>query len=112
MENRKRKEIQTFVHLDVDRAPPDIILASVFIDDAFILWAATGLFTGKVDESTGRRYNSAFVPDCVFIEQGNRGVTFKVDLVHVEAGLREILKVAADEGTELLSVISLSVVFV
>ena len=43
-----------FVHFDVYRAPPDVILGRLFVDDTLVLGRSAGLFAGKVDEGTGR----------------------------------------------------------
>ena len=89
--------LHTLVHLDVHTSPPDFIFAGLFIDNALVLWRATGLFSRKVDESTSRGDDCAFIADGVLIEQGNRCVAFEGDLLHIETRLREVLKVAADD---------------
>jgi hypothetical protein len=88
--------IRTLVHFDIDGTPPDVVLAGVFVHNTLVLWTATGLFPGKVDESTRGGDDGTLVPNGVFIEQGDGGVAFEMDFVHVKAGLRKVLEIAAD----------------
>lgn len=45
---------RVLVHLDVDRAPPDIILGGLLVHDTLVLGRTTGLLAGEVDQSTRR----------------------------------------------------------
>ena len=87
----------TLVHLNVDGAPPDGVLAGLLKDDALVLWTSAGLLARKVDEGTRRGDDGAFVPNGIFIELGRRGIAFQVYLFHVKASLREMLEVAAED---------------
>jgi hypothetical protein len=40
------------LHLDVDGTPPDVVLASIFVDDTLVFWRTTSLLSGEVDQST------------------------------------------------------------
>ena len=87
----------TFVHLDVDGAPPDLVLGRLLVDDTLVLGAATGLLSGKVDERSGGGDNSTFVPDGIFVQDCRGCVALDLDAVHVETGLGEVLQVTADD---------------
>jgi len=88
---------RTFVHLNVDRAPPDVILAGLFVDDTLVLGAPAGLLTGEVDESTGGGDDGALVFDGIFVELGGGGVALQLDAIHVEASLGEVVEVTTDD---------------
>lgn len=81
----------------VDRAPPDIVLGGLLVDDTLVLGRATGLLARVVDQSARSRDHSALVLNRILVEHSDRGVTLEVDLLHIEAGLREQLEVLADE---------------
>ena len=87
----------TFVHLDVDGAPPDVVLGGLFVDDALVLWAATGLLAGKVDQSAAGGDDGALVPDRVLVQEGRGRVALDMDPVHVESSLGEVLDITADD---------------
>lgn len=87
---------RTFIHLDIDRAPPDMIFAGLFINDAFVLGTSASLLAGKVDQSSGRRDDGAFIPDGILVKQCRRCIVLDLNPVHIEASLREILEVTTD----------------
>lgn len=87
----------TFVHLDVDGTPPDIVLGGILEHNTLVLGAAASLLTGEVDQSTGRGDNGTLVADGVLVEQSDGGVPLDLDAIHVEASLREVLEVLADD---------------
>jgi hypothetical protein len=76
-----------FVHFDIDGTPPNVVFGRVFIDDTLVFWTATGLFTGKVDQSTSCGDDGTFVTDSVFVELSDGCVTLEVNSGHVETGL-------------------------
>ena len=82
---------------NVDAAPPDIVLATVFVDDTLVLGTPSGLLAGKVDERTGRRQDGTFVHNGVLVQGGDGSVALDVDLVHVETGLRKVLDVLTED---------------
>jgi hypothetical protein len=94
---KKKRTRHTFVHFNVDGTPPYVVLAGVFIDDTLVLWTSASLFARKVDECARGGDNCAFVADGVFVEEGDGGVALYLDAVHVEAGLGEVVEVAADD---------------
>lgn len=96
-QGEERGRRHTFIYLDVDRPPPDIVLARLLKHNPLVFRATTRLLTGKVDESTRGGDDSPFVADGIFVELSWRSVALHVDLVHVEAGLREVFEVAADD---------------
>lgn len=87
----------TLIELDVDGTPPDIVLAGFFVDDTLVLGTATGLLSGKVDESASGRDDGAFITDGIFVEQCYRGVALDLDPVHIKASLGEVLEIAAND---------------
>ena len=87
---------RTFIHLNVDGPPPDIVFASLFVDNALILRTSPSLFTRKVDQSSGRRDDGPFVPDSIFVKQCRRCVVLDLNSVHIEASLGEIFEVTTD----------------
>ena len=42
--------IPDLLHLDVDGTPPDIVFASILVNDSLVLWRTTSLLSGKVDQ--------------------------------------------------------------
>jgi len=86
----------TFVHLDVYGTPPDIVLAGFLEDDALILWTATSLLAGEVDQSPRRGNDGTFIADGIFIEQGGGGISLDLDAIHVETSMREVFQFAAN----------------
>lgn len=42
----------TLVHLDVHRAPPDLIFGRLLIDNTLVLGTAPCLLSGKIDQGT------------------------------------------------------------
>jgi hypothetical protein len=76
----------TLVHLNVDGAPPDLVLAAVFVDYALVFGAPACLFPGEIDEGAGGGDDGALVPDGVLVELGGGRVALEMDLLHVEAG--------------------------
>lgn len=91
----------TLIHLDVNRAPPDIIFGRLFVHDTLVFGATTGLLAREVDEGTRRRDDSALVADGILVKLSNGCVTLELDAIHVEAGLREVLEVATDHCKQL-----------
>ena len=87
----------TLVHFDVDGSPPDIILGSLFVDDALVLWAASSLLAREIDKSSRGGDDGAFVANGVFVEDRDRGVALQIDLIHVETGLGVELEVLAND---------------
>jgi hypothetical protein len=87
---------RTFIHLDIDGAPPDMIFAGLFVNDAFVLGTSAGLFAGKVDQSSGRGDDGAFIPDSILVKQCRGCIVLDLNPVHIEASLREVLEVATD----------------
>ena len=83
----------TFVHLDIHRTPPDVVLGGFLVDNTFVLGTSASLLAGEVDKGARGRDDSAFVADGIFVEEGNRGVALQIDLVHIEAGLRVEIEV-------------------
>ncbi len=86
------------VHLDVDGAPPDVVLGGLLVDDTLVLGRTTGLLTGVVDQGTGGRDDGTLLLDGVLVKLGNGSVTLEVDLVHVETGIGEELDVGAEKA--------------
>lgn len=85
------------VHLDVDGAPPDVILGRVLVNDALVLGAAAGLLPGEVDQGAGAGDDGAFLLDGVLVELSDRGIALEVHAVHVKAGIGEELDVVTVE---------------
>ena len=85
------------VHFDVNGTPPDIILARFFEDDTLVLGTATRLLTGKVDERTRGGNDGALVSDSILVQLCDGRITLEVDPGHVEAGVREVLEVLAQD---------------
>ena len=90
-------QTRTLVHLDVHGPPPDIVLARLLVDDALVLRAAARLLAREVDERARGGNDRALVPDGVLVEQGYRRIALDADAVHVEARVREVFQVAADD---------------
>jgi hypothetical protein len=65
------------VHLNVDGAPPDIVLRSLLIDNALVLRRTTGLLAGEVDESSRVGNDSALVLDGVLVKLGDGSVALE-----------------------------------
>ncbi len=86
----------TLIHLDIHRAPPDLILGRFLIDNALVFGAASGLLSGEIDQSSGRRYDSTLIADSILIKLSNRSVALQLDTIHVETGLGEVLQVTAN----------------
>jgi len=87
----------TFIHLNVDRAPPDIILGCLFVYDTFVFGRTTGFFARKVDEGAGGGDDGPFVADGILIEEGNRSITLHLDAIHLEACLGEVVEITAND---------------
>ena len=68
-----------FVHLDVDWAPPDVVLAGFFEDDTLVLGTATRLLAGKVDERTGSGDDGTLVPDSILVQLADSGIALQVN---------------------------------
>ena len=83
-----KREIHAFVHLDIHRAPPDVVLGGFLVDDTLILGTSAGLLAREVDEGTRGRDDGTFVADSIFVEERDWGVALQIDLIHVETGLR------------------------
>ena len=98
--NCTSSRIHTLIHLDVDGAPPDVVLAGLLKDDTLIFGATASLFSGKVDEGSRRRDDGSFVADSIFVKLGGWGVAFEMNSVHLKAGLREILEILANHWEE------------
>ncbi len=88
---------RVLVHLDVDGAPPDVVLGGLLVDDALVLGRTAGLLARVVDERTGGRDDGALLLDGVLVQLGYGGVALEVDLVHVEAGIGEELEIRAEQ---------------
>jgi hypothetical protein len=82
---------------NVDATPPNVILATILVDDTLVLGAPSRLLSRKVDQGTGGREDGAFVHDGILVQGGDGSVTLDVDLVHVETGLGEVLDVLAED---------------
>jgi hypothetical protein len=80
-----------FVHLDIHRAPPNIILAGLLVNNSLVFGTTAGLLAREIDESTRGGDDGAFVADGIFVEKSNRGVAFDLDAIHFEPGLRKVL---------------------
>lgn len=82
---------------NVDATPPNVILATILVDDTLVLGAPSRLLSRKVNQGTSGREDGAFVHNGVLVQGRDRSVTFDVDLVHVETGLGEVLDVLAED---------------
>jgi hypothetical protein len=91
---RKR---HTFIKLDIDRTPPDIVLGGLFVDDTLVLGAAAGLLAREIDQGACGRYDGALVADGVLVKKGGRSVALDLDAIHVEAGLGEVVELLAHD---------------
>ena len=89
-------KIHTFVHLDVYRAPPDVILGGFLVDDTLVLGAPASLFAREVDKGTRGRDDSTFVADGVFVEEGDWSVALQMDLIHIETSLGVEIELLSD----------------
>jgi hypothetical protein len=89
----EENEQHTFVHLDVDGSPPNIIFARLLVDNSLVFGATASLLAREIDESTGGGDNRAFVADGVFVEKSYGGVAFDINAIHVEPGFREVLEI-------------------
>lgn len=87
----------TFVHLNVDGTPPNIVLGGLFKDDTLVLGGSTSLLAGEVDEGTSAGNDGTFIPNGIFVELGYRSIPSDVDLGHVETGLGEVLDLLAHD---------------
>lgn len=94
---RVRENAHTFIHLDVDGTPPDVIFAGVFVNNTLVFGTTTSLLSGEVDQSTGRGYNGAFIPNSILVKKGNRSITLDLDAIHIESGLGEVLEILAND---------------
>ena len=92
-----KRGIHTLVHLDIHRAPPDVILGGFLVDDTLILGTSAGLLAREVDKGTRGRDDSTFVADGIFVEERDWGVALQVDLVHIEACLRVEIEVLSND---------------
>jgi len=92
-----KAHIRTLVHLDVDGSPPDVVFGGFFIDNTLVLGAAAGLLSRKVDEGTRRGNDSAFVADCILIEQSDGCIALDLDAIHIEASLREVVQMTTND---------------
>jgi len=90
------REIHTLVHLDIHRAPPDVIFGSFLVDDTLILGTSASLLAREVDKGTRGRDDSTFVADGIFVEERDWSVALQIDLVHIEAGLRVEIEVLSN----------------
>ena len=95
MGEEEEKKGHTFIHLDVDRAPPNIVLAGLLVDNALVFGTTASLLARKIDESTGRRDDGAFVANGIFVEESYGCVSFDLNAIHVEASLRKVLEILA-----------------
>jgi len=93
----KRNIIFTFVHLDVHGTPPDIVFAGVLINNTLVLGATTGLLTREVDEGTGRGNDGTLVADGILVKKSWGSIAFDLDAIHIKAGMREVLEIAAND---------------
>ena len=113
MECRRSKRRQlTLIELDVDGAPPDIVLGSLLVDDALVLGRAASLLAREVDKSAGGGDDGTFVANGILVEKGRRGVALDLDAIHIKASLREVLELLAQEGVVLLALGRLGIVAV
>lgn len=99
-QSRRMKEMiriaLTLVHLDIDRAPPDIVFARLLIDNALVFRAPPSLLSRKVDECTRSGDDGSFVPNGILVKLGNRCIALEEDLVHIETGLGEVIQITTD----------------
>ena len=86
----------TLVNLDVHTSPPYIVSASLFVDNTLVLGAASSLLSREVNQSARRRDNGAFIADRIFVELSRGCVALEGQLRHIEAGLREVVDISAD----------------
>jgi hypothetical protein len=100
------------VHLNIDRAPPDIVLASFFVYNSLVLGASSSLLSREVDECTSGRDDSALVANSILIKESYWCIALDLDPIHVKTSLREILQMTTDQLAILLAVMSLSIVLV
>ena len=91
-----KREIHAFVHLDIHRAPPDVILRSFLVDNTLILGTPAGLLTGEVDKGTRGRDDSTLVADSILVEERDWSVAFQIDLVHIKTSLGVEIEVLSD----------------
>ena len=89
--------IRTLVHHDVNAPPPDIVLARLLVHNPLVLRAAARLFAGEVDQRTASRDDGTLVADGILVEESRGGIALDGDPIHVEAGLREVLEVTAND---------------
>lgn len=66
------------VHLDVDGAPPDVVLGRLLVDDTLVLGRATRLLAGEVDQSSVGGNDGTLLGDGVLVEGSDRGVALQV----------------------------------
>ena len=95
MVHSEEKGQRTFVHLDVHGSPPNIILAGLLKDNSLVFGATAGFLSRKIDECTRGGNDGAFVADGIFVEKSYRGVTFDLNAIHFEPGLRKVLEILA-----------------
>jgi hypothetical protein len=82
----KPMQYLTFVHLDVNRAPPDVVLAGVLKDDTLVFGRTAGLLPREVDQGTVRGDDSTLITDGIFVELGNRCIAIEHNLFQGEGG--------------------------
>lgn len=87
----------TFIHLDVDRAPPDIVLGGLLVNNAFVFGRTTGFFARKVDESARGGDDGTFVADGILIEERDGCITLYLDTIHLEACLGKVVEITAND---------------
>lgn len=94
---KKKVKTHTFVQLNVNRTPPDVVLGGLFVYDTLVLWAATGLLARKVDQRTIGRDDSPLIANGILVQLCDRGVALDLNAIHVEAGLGEVFEVTTDD---------------
>ena len=90
------REIHTFVHLDVHRTPPDVILGGFLVNDTLIFGTSASLLAREVDKGARGRDDSTFVADSIFVEERDWGIALQVDLVHIKTSLGVEIEVLPD----------------
>ena len=94
---KKKINKHTFVQLNIHRPPPYIVLARLLIHDTLVLRTAASLLPREIDERAGGGDDRALVADRILVEKSGRGVAPQLDLVHVEAGLREVVELVPED---------------
>ena len=62
---------------NVDRAPPDVVLGSLLVDDTLVLRRTAGLLAREVDQSARRRDDGTLVDDGILVKGSDGGVALR-----------------------------------